>query len=89
MARNVKDAEDADGSAARAAHVVASLSDPTDYGAVVRAVLDNAPMSPEERSVRMGEALNRLRKLREEQLEYMGEPLPHGWAARVIREGRP
>jgi hypothetical protein len=89
MARDVKHDENADRRASRAARAVASLSDPTDYGAVVRAVIENAPMTADERSARMRDALDRLRELREEQLESMGEPLPDGWAARVIREGRP
>jgi len=59
----------------------------------VRATIDAAiagdPLTPAERTERMREALERCSELRERLLEQMGEPLPAGWSARMIREGRP
>jgi len=88
MASDVKHGRNTEGVAPRVAGAIASLSDPTDYRAVVRAVLENAPVTSEERRERTNEALDRLRDLRAKQLARSGEPLPDGWAARVIREGR-
>lgn len=71
----------------------AGRDDPRGNDRAVRSVIDAAieadPMSPEERSKRMGEALERCNELRERLLEQMDGPLPSGWSARMIREGRP
>ncbi len=63
--------------------------DTSDYEAVVRAMLANDPMTPEERARRMREGLERLREMHKRILAEIGTPLPDGWAARMVREGRP
>ena len=83
MARDVRDKETPDADAA-----ASGPADPTDYAAVVRAALANDPMTPEERRAHMAESLERLRELHKWLLEEMGGPLPAGWGARMIREGR-
>lgn len=66
-----------------------AASGTSDYEAVVRAMLANDPVTPEERARRMREGLERLREMHNRVLAEIGKPLPDGWAARMVREGRP
>ncbi len=57
--------------------------------AAIQAAIESEPLTPEELRRRMSEDLERCREMQERLLEVMGEPLPAGWSARMIREGRP
>ncbi len=89
MARELKDIETDRERAVRVAHAIASLPDPGDYAAVVGAVLASETMTAEEREAKMTRALERLRELHTKTLEKIGRPLPDGYGARMVREGRP
>lgn len=57
--------------------------------AAILAAIKADPLSPDERARHMRKSLERCNALRERLLEEMGGPLPAGWGARMIREGRP
>lgn len=85
MARDVRDTrtESAEAGASAASAGLAEVR------AAITAALEADPLTPEERAARMAEGLEHLRKMHKWLLEEMGGPLPAGWGARMIREGRP
>lgn len=85
MARDVRDARTDNAGA----DDDTAPTDTDDYTALVRAMLANDPMTPEERRARMKAGLERLREMHKRVLAEIGKPLPDGWAARMVREGRP
>ncbi len=86
MARSVGDTR-AGSANANGGNTVAD--DSAEVLAAIVAAINADPLTPEERRQRMAESLARCNALRERLLEEMGEPLPAGWGARMIREGRP
>ena len=57
--------------------------------AAIVAAIEGDSLTPEERGRRMEEGLQRCDALRGRLLKLMREPLPSGWSAEMIREGRP
>jgi len=83
MTRDVSE-ETAEGKADASA-----AADAAEVRAAIMAAIAADPLTPGERRARMAESLERLRDLHKWLLEEMGGPLPAGWGARMIREGRP
>lgn len=64
-------------------------SDTRDFKSRVHAALASSDMSQEARRDRMSADVERLREMHRWTLEQTGEPLPEGWAAKMVRESRP